>query len=40
MIRGGYQGNDLGPITDADSPQLVEAKRTIMETIRQWVRDA
>lgn len=40
VIRGGSQGNDLGLLTDEDSPQLVEAKLTIMETIRQWVRDA
>lgn len=38
IVRGGSQGNDLGPITDEDSEALVEAKRTISEIITQWVR--
>ncbi|KAJ6628026.1 putative serine protease F56F10.1 [Pseudolycoriella hygida] len=40
LIRGGSQGNDLGPVTDADSPQLLEAKRNITEIITRWVREA
>ncbi len=40
LIRGGSQGNDLGPITDEDSDALLAAKRNIMEIITQWVRDA
>lgn len=40
IIRGGSQGNDLGPITDDDSPQLAEAKRSIMETITRWIQNA
>lgn len=40
IIRGGSQANDLEPITDEDSPQLVAAKRTIMEIITQWIRSS
>lgn len=40
VIRGGSQGNDLGPITDEDSAQLLAAKRQITEVITQWVQEA
>lgn len=40
VIRGASQGNDLGPITDEDSAQLLAAKRQITELITQWVQEA
>ncbi|KAG4068454.1 hypothetical protein HA402_004794 [Bradysia odoriphaga] len=40
VIRGGSQGNDLGPITDEDSAQLLAAKREIIEIITGWVQQA
>jgi len=40
VVRGASQGNDLAPITDDDSPQLVAAKQIVWDTIIQWVRNA
>lgn len=40
VIRGAAQGNDLEPISAEDSEALAAAKRTIVETITQWVQNA
>lgn len=41
VIRGASQANDLGPIDeDEDSPELLEAKRTISAIITEWVENA
>jgi hypothetical protein len=40
VIQGASQGNDLGPLTDDDSPALAAAKVRIQETIRGWILEA
>lgn len=37
LFPGATMGNDLGPITDADSDALVAAKLQISEIILQWI---
>lgn len=36
-VAGASQSSDIGPITEADSDAVVDAKETIIETIKGWI---
>lgn len=37
-FTGATQSNDIGPIADADSDAVLNAKKTVIETIGSWIR--